>query len=61
MDTVAADDAFNGALAVGLAEGWPLPAAVRQAAAAGALAVTAVGAQDAMPRRAAVAALIAAG
>ena len=61
VDTVAAGDAFNGALAVGLAEGWPLPDAVRQAAAAGALAVTAVGAQDAMPRRAAVAALIAAG
>ena len=58
VDTVAAGDAFNGALAVGLAEGLPLPDAVRQAAAAGALAVTAVGAQDAMPHRAAVAALI---
>lgn len=51
VDTVAAGDAFNGALAVALAEGKPLAAAARWAAAAGALAVTRVGAQDAMPTR----------
>lgn len=54
VDTVAAGDAFNGGLAVALAEGKSLPDAVRWAAAAGALAVTRVGAQDAMPERAAV-------
>ena len=59
VDTVAAGDAFNGALAVGLAEGMALPEAVRVAAAAGALAVTAVGAHDAMPRREAVESLLA--
>ena len=59
VDTVAAGDAFNGALAVGLAEGMALPEAVRLAAAAGALAVTAVGAQDAMPYRDAVESLLA--
>lgn len=54
VDTVAAGDAFNGGLAVALAEGKDLPDAVRWAAAAGALAVTRIGAQDAMPERAAV-------
>ena len=54
VDTVAAGDAFNGGLAVGLAEGKGLSDAVRWGAAAGALAVTQVGAQDAMPERAAV-------
>lgn len=58
IDTVAAGDAFNAALAVSLAQGDPLPAAVRFAAAAGALAVTAPGAQDAMPSRPAVDALL---
>ena len=58
VDTVAAGDAFNGGLAVALAEGKPLPDAVRWGAAAGALAVTQVGAQDAMPERAAVAKLL---
>ena len=59
VDTVAAGDAFNGALAVCLAEGMPLPGAVRVACAAGALAVTTTGAQDSMPTRAAVDALLA--
>ena len=59
VDTVAAGDAFNGALAVCLAEGMPLPDAVRVACAAGALAVTTTGAQDSMPTRAAVEALLA--
>ena len=61
VDTVAAGDAFNGALAVCLAEGRPLDEAVRVACAAGALAVTTVGAQDSMPMREAVEALLAAG
>ncbi len=60
VDTVAAGDAFNGALAVALTEGKPLPDAVRWASAAGALAVTRVGAQDAMPARDAIEALLAA-
>ena len=54
VDTVAAGDAFNGALAVCLAEGMPLQEAVRVACAAGALAVTTRGAQGSMPTRAAV-------
>ena len=58
VDTVAAGDAFNGALAVSLAEGLPLQLAVRRACAAGALAVTTVGAQDSMPTQAAVEALL---
>ena len=51
IDTVGAGDAFNGALAVALCEGKGLAEAVKWANAAGALAVTRVGAQDAMPRR----------
>ena len=51
VDTVAAGDAFNGALAVALAEGLGLDEAMRWAMAAGALAVTKMGAQDAVPRR----------
>lgn len=58
VDTVAAGDAFNGALAVALAEGNSLADAMRWAAAAGALAVTQVGAQDAMPTRDGVEALL---
>ncbi len=54
IDTVAAGDAFNGALAVCLAEGQPLERAVRVACAAGALAVITTGAQDSMPTRSAV-------
>ena len=51
VDSVAAGDAFNGALAVSLAEGKPLDQAVRIASAAGALSVTRSGAQDSMPAR----------
>ncbi|MCH8225111.1 MAG: ribokinase [Chloroflexi bacterium] len=58
VDSVAAGDAFNGALAVSLAEGDPLSRAVRVAAAAGALAVTKPGAQDSMPTRREVEALL---
>ena len=57
VDTVAAGDAFNGALAVALSEGHSLASAVRWGCAAGALSVTRVGAQDSMPTRDAVLAL----
>lgn len=57
VDTVAAGDAFGAAMAVALAEGKELAAAVRYGAAAGALAVTRPGAQDAMPARREVEAL----
>lgn len=51
VDTVAAGDAFNGGLAVALAEERPLAEAVRWGAAAGALATTKTGASSAMPTR----------
>ena len=60
VDTVAAGDAFNGALAVALSEGRSLEEAVRWGCAAGALAVTQVGAQDSMPTREAVLAMLSA-
>ncbi len=58
VDSVGAGDAFNGALAVAIAEGSDLTQAVRMASAAGALAVTRVGAQDSMPFRQEVDALL---
>lgn len=51
IDTTAAGDVFNGALAVALAEGRELGAAVRFAAAAGAISVTRLGAQPSAPKR----------
>jgi ribokinase len=52
VDTTAAGDAFNGALAVGLAAGGTLEQALPLANATAALTCTARGAQDALPRRA---------
>jgi ribokinase len=51
VDTTAAGDAFNGALAVGVLEGLGLEDAVVFASAAAALSVTRVGAQPSMPNR----------
>jgi ribokinase len=49
VDTVAAGDAFNGALAVALSRGEDLLGAVRYANAVGALSVTRAGAQPSLP------------
>lgn len=51
VDSVAAGDAFCGALAAALVEGCGLQSAVRFAAAAGALCTTRRGAQEALPSR----------
>lgn len=50
-DATAAGDTFNGALAVGLAEGGSLPQAIGFANAAAALSVTRAGAQASIPSR----------
>ncbi|WP_035796893.1 ribokinase [Kitasatospora mediocidica] len=59
VDTVGAGDAFCAQLSVALGTGRPLPEALRRACAAGALAATRPGAQDALPVRAEVDALLA--
>lgn len=51
VDSTAAGDVFNGALAVALAEGRPLTEAVLFANAAAAISVTRLGAQPSAPRR----------
>lgn len=54
VDTTAAGDVFNGALAVALAEGRPLLEAVRFANTAAAISVTRLGAQPSAPTRRAI-------
>ena len=51
VDTTAAGDCFNGALAVAISEGKALPEAVRFACRAASLSVTRLGAQASMPSR----------
>ncbi len=51
VDTTAAGDAFNGALAVGIAEGKSLQAAVEFASKSAAISVTRMGAQSSLPYR----------
>jgi ribokinase len=58
VDTVAAGDAFNGGTAAGLAQGLPIAEALRWGMATGALCVTRHGAQEAMPTRDEVIALL---
>jgi ribokinase len=59
VDTTAAGDAFNAGLALGLGEGRALGECLRLAGAAGALACTRRGAQDSLPARHEVEALLA--
>lgn len=58
VDTTAAGDTFNGALAVALSEGRSLSEAVHFATAASSIAVTRMGAQNSVPTRAEVDALM---
>jgi ribokinase len=59
VDTTAAGDAFNGVLAACLLEGFTLEHAIVRANAAGALCVTKRGAQEALPTRQEIEALLA--
>jgi ribokinase len=61
VDTTAAGDIFNGALAVALAENKALPEAVRFANAAAAISVTRMGAQPSAPKRREIERLLAGG
>jgi ribokinase len=58
VDTTAAGDAFTAALAVALVEDRSLAEATRFACVAGSLATTRAGAQDAMPKRAEIEAIL---
>ncbi len=58
VDSTAAGDAFNGALAAALAEGSTLEEAIPFANAAGAVATTRRGAQESLPDQAAILALV---
>jgi ribokinase len=51
IDTTAAGDCFNGALAVALSEGQELDAAVAFACKAASISVTRMGAQSSLPYR----------
>ena len=59
VDTTAAGDVFNGALAVALLEGRDVIGAARFASAAAALSVTKPGARDSAPARAEIDAFLA--
>ena len=59
VDGTGAGDAFCGALAAGLAAGEPMATSLRRAAAAGALATTAMGAVPSLPSAEAVGSLLA--
>ena len=59
VDTVGAGDCFSACLAVALAEGRPLPAALRFALVAAAISTTRPGAQASMPMRAEIDAALA--
>ena len=58
VDATAAGDAFCGVLAAGLAAGLQMANALRRASAAGALAVTRMGAEPSLPRAAEIEALL---
>ena len=58
IETTGASDAFNGALAVALAEGLDVVAATRFACATAGISVTRPGTSASMPRRAEVEALL---
>jgi ribokinase len=60
VDTTAAGDVFNGALAVALSEGRSLEQSVHFASAAAALSVTKLGAQPSAPRRPEIESMLAA-
>jgi ribokinase len=61
IDTVGAGDAFNGALAAGLAAGLDLETAARRAVAAAAVSTTRTGAREGMPTAAELERFLAAG
>ena len=61
VDTTAAGDTFCGTLIAALGRGDPLPRALREAAAASALACTRLGAQSSIPSRAEVRSLLSQG
>ena len=61
VDTTGAGDTFCGTLVAAMGRGEPMPAALREASAASAIACSRLGAQSAIPTRAEVEALLATG